>query len=150
MVVNHAAGRDYPRSYAELRAWFDEDWKCLDYLDWLRWPEGFVCPHCASVAAGGLAVEVRRLRPQGVRDGGHDLRQDPYAARVRALTNLNIALSVVRGEKHPHVIDNPSHRRDSRRRHRQGGRAGRAAGPRRGRPPLRFRLRPVSYTHLRA
>ncbi len=36
MVVNHAAGRDYPRSYAELRAWFDEDWKCLDYLDWLR------------------------------------------------------------------------------------------------------------------
>jgi len=33
MVVNHAAGRDYPRSYAELRAWFDEDWKCLDYLD---------------------------------------------------------------------------------------------------------------------
>jgi hypothetical protein len=33
------AGRDYPGSYAELRAWFDEDWKCLDYLDWLRWPE---------------------------------------------------------------------------------------------------------------
>ena len=28
------AGRDYPKSYAELRAWFDEDWKCLDYLDW--------------------------------------------------------------------------------------------------------------------
>lgn len=42
------AGRDYPRSYAQLRAWFDEDWKCLDYLDWMRWPEGFVCPHCAS------------------------------------------------------------------------------------------------------
>ena len=42
MVVNHAAGRDYPRSYAELRAWFDEGWKWLDYLDWLRWPEGFV------------------------------------------------------------------------------------------------------------
>ena len=40
------AGRDYPRSYAALRAWFDEDWKCLDYLDWLRWPNGFVCPHC--------------------------------------------------------------------------------------------------------
>ncbi len=31
-----AAGVDYPGSYAELRAWFDEDWKCLDYLDWLR------------------------------------------------------------------------------------------------------------------
>jgi len=55
MVVKHAAGRDYPRSYAELRAWFDEDWKCLDYLDWLRWPEGFVCPHCASVVGWRLA-----------------------------------------------------------------------------------------------
>ncbi|NQW73882.1 MAG: IS1595 family transposase [Actinobacteria bacterium] len=42
------AGRDYPGSYAELRAWFNEDWKCLDYLDWLRWPDGFVCPWCAS------------------------------------------------------------------------------------------------------
>src|SRR5664280_1919565 len=55
MVVKRAAGRDYPRSYAELRAWFDEDWKCLDYLDWLRWPEGFVCPHCASVVGWRLA-----------------------------------------------------------------------------------------------
>src|SRR5665647_1682901 len=144
MVVNHAAGRDYPRSYAELRAWFDEDWKCLDYLDWLRWPEGFVCPHCASVVGWRLADSRWKC-------GGCDRKVSATAgtifdktrpaARVRALTNLNIALSVVRGEKHPHVIDNPSHRRDSRRRHRQGGRAGRAAGPRRGRPPLRFRLR---------
>src|SRR5665647_3483619 len=55
MVVKHAAGRDYPRSYAQLRAWFDEDWKCLGYLDWLRWPEGFVCPHCASVVGWRLA-----------------------------------------------------------------------------------------------
>lgn len=42
------AGRDYPSSYAELRAWFNEDWKCLNYLDWLRWPNGFVCPWCLS------------------------------------------------------------------------------------------------------
>lgn len=40
------AGFDFPNSYAELRAWFDQDWKCLDYLDWLRWPDGFICPHC--------------------------------------------------------------------------------------------------------
>ena len=43
-----SAGRDYPTSYGELRAWFNEDWKCLDYLDWLRWPDGFVCPGCGS------------------------------------------------------------------------------------------------------
>jgi len=21
---------------------------CLDYLDWLRWPEGLVCPRCET------------------------------------------------------------------------------------------------------
>ena len=38
-----------------MRAWFDEDWKCLDYLDWLRWPDGFVCPHCSSISGWRLA-----------------------------------------------------------------------------------------------
>ncbi len=42
------AGRDYPPSYAELRAWFSDDTACLDYLEWLRWPDGFVCPHCKT------------------------------------------------------------------------------------------------------
>ena len=55
MVVHYANGRDYPRSYAESRSWFDEDWKCLKYLEWLRWPGGFVCPHCASVVGWRLA-----------------------------------------------------------------------------------------------
>ena len=49
------SGRGFPRSYAQMRAWFDDDRKCLDYLDWLRWPEGFVCPRCASVVGWGLA-----------------------------------------------------------------------------------------------
>ena len=42
------AGRDYPRNYAELCAWFRDDDACLDYLEWLRWPDGFVCPHCET------------------------------------------------------------------------------------------------------
>lgn len=57
------AGQDYPQSYAELRAWFDEDWKCLDYLDWLRWPDGFVCPRCGHV--GGWLAPDRRWRCAG-------------------------------------------------------------------------------------
>lgn len=40
------AGLHYPASYADFRAWFPDDAACLDYLDWLRWPDGFVCPHC--------------------------------------------------------------------------------------------------------
>lgn len=49
------AGRDYPRSYAQLLAWFGVDARCLDYLDWLRWPDGFVCPNCASAVGWRLA-----------------------------------------------------------------------------------------------
>lgn len=42
------AGRDYPRNSAELGAWFPDDAACLDHLEWLRWPEGFVCPRCET------------------------------------------------------------------------------------------------------
>ena len=42
-------GRDYPPSDAELRAWFPDDDACRDYLEWLRWPDGFVCPRCGTV-----------------------------------------------------------------------------------------------------
>lgn len=42
------AGRDYPRSYADLLSWFPNDAACLDYLEWLRWPKGFVCPRCET------------------------------------------------------------------------------------------------------
>lgn len=45
------AGRDYPRNYAELRAWFPDDAACIDYLEWLRWPNGFVCPRCEGSRA---------------------------------------------------------------------------------------------------
>ena len=38
----------YPRSVGELQSWFGTDEDCLDYLEWLRWPKGFVCPHCAQ------------------------------------------------------------------------------------------------------
>ena len=55
MVVRRAVGREYPRSYARMRAWFDGDWKCRDYPDWPRWPEGFVRPHRAGVVGWGLA-----------------------------------------------------------------------------------------------
>lgn len=49
------AGTDYPGSYADLLSWFPHDAACLDYLDWLRWPDGFVCPHCGGTRAWRLA-----------------------------------------------------------------------------------------------
>jgi transposase-like protein len=35
----------------EVQAWFRTDADCLDYLDWLRWPAGFVCPECGRAEA---------------------------------------------------------------------------------------------------
>jgi len=53
-------GRHYPRSTGEFQSWFASDADCLDYLDWLRWPEGFVCPECGH--PGGWAVADGRYK----------------------------------------------------------------------------------------
>jgi transposase-like protein len=55
-VVDHPkVDRDYPGSYGDVLAWFPDDAACLDYLDWLRWPDGFCCPHCESTLGWRLA-----------------------------------------------------------------------------------------------
>jgi len=45
-MATDSLGRSYPEGEAEFRSWFRSDAGCLDYLDWLRWPGGFVCPYC--------------------------------------------------------------------------------------------------------
>ena len=42
------AGKDYPGSLGEFQAWFSADADCQDYLEWLRWPDGFVCSECGE------------------------------------------------------------------------------------------------------
>ena len=54
------AGVHYPRSAGEFQAWFRTDADCLDYLDWLRWPDGFACPECGQV--GGWALGDARYK----------------------------------------------------------------------------------------
>jgi len=49
-MVDLRAGVHYPRSWEEFVAWFGNDDDCRDYLDWLRWPNGFECPHCFSTS----------------------------------------------------------------------------------------------------
>ncbi len=53
--VRPVAGIDYPSNYGEFLAWFPDDEACLDYLDWLRWPDGFCCPFCAGSHAWRLS-----------------------------------------------------------------------------------------------
>ena len=57
------AGAHYPRSAGEFRSWFGADADCLDYLEWLRWPAGFVCPECAH--QGGWRVGDGRYKCSG-------------------------------------------------------------------------------------
>lgn len=49
------AGVHFPGSDGEFRSWFATDADCLDYLAWLRWPSGFVCPRCGSRRAWATA-----------------------------------------------------------------------------------------------
>src|SRR6266511_4084964 len=75
------AGRHYPRSTGEFQSWFATDADCLDYLEWLRWPDGFVCPRCADAADGVVhrVLDVRRAE-------GRRLGAEPAAsARDRCL-----------------------------------------------------------------
>lgn len=52
-------GMHYPRSVGEFQAWFRTDADCLDYLEWMRWPRGFVCPGCGN--GGGWRLGDGRL-----------------------------------------------------------------------------------------
>jgi transposase-like protein len=46
---------DYPRNIQEFEDRFSTEESCRAYLEQLRWPEGFCCPHCQ----GRRAVRVR-------------------------------------------------------------------------------------------
>ena len=47
----------------EFQAWFRTDADCVDYLEWLRWPAGFVCAECGH--DGGWRLGDGRYRCSG-------------------------------------------------------------------------------------
>ena len=62
-MLQPRVGFHYPRSEGEFRSWFGTDAACLDYLEWLRWPEGFVCGTCGN--AGGWRLSDGRIKCGG-------------------------------------------------------------------------------------
>lgn len=44
-------GGDYPRALQEFDGWFPSEAACLEYLQRIRWPEGFRCPRCGGPSA---------------------------------------------------------------------------------------------------
>jgi predicted RNA-binding Zn-ribbon protein involved in translation (DUF1610 family) len=73
------AGIHYPRSVGEFQAWFRTDADCLDYLEWLRWPAGFVCPFCGE--EGGWRLGDGRFMGFGI--NGTENRCKPPANLFR-------------------------------------------------------------------
>jgi predicted amidophosphoribosyltransferase len=51
------AGVDYPRTLVEFDAFFRDEAACRQFLERLRWPNGFVCPACAN---GGSSWRMER------------------------------------------------------------------------------------------
>lgn len=39
-------GKDYPRNWNEFMDWFSEEDKCYQYLENIKWKNGFICPFC--------------------------------------------------------------------------------------------------------
>lgn len=52
-------GVDYPRTRIEFDEFFPDDEACLEYLEWLRWPEEFICPSCGGVGSAWHASRGR-------------------------------------------------------------------------------------------
>jgi transposase-like protein len=41
----------FPRNFEEFLDWFSAEEDCAAYLEWIRWPAGFVCPKCGGTKA---------------------------------------------------------------------------------------------------
>jgi hypothetical protein len=43
------AGRDYPRTWVQFLDWFPDEDACRQYLEGIRWRDGFVCSSCGEI-----------------------------------------------------------------------------------------------------
>src|SRR5271170_3333977 len=46
MDIDQDAALPFPQSLPEFQRLFPDDMACAEYLETLRWEDGFVCPHC--------------------------------------------------------------------------------------------------------
>jgi len=100
------AGVHYPGNLAALRSWFPDDAACLDYLDWLRWPDGFRCAHCGSGkgwrlaeggwSCGGCRKRVRVLAGTVFQDTRTPLTVWFEAAWLMAVTKNGVSAASLR------------------------------------------------------
>lgn len=49
-----------PEDFEEFLDWFPTEKDCRDYLEWVRWSDGFVCPKCGSTVCWELERGIRK------------------------------------------------------------------------------------------
>lgn len=86
---------DKPPSIEEFTREFHDDYACADYLFRKRWPDGFVCPHCASMKAWRLET-----RPWLFECAGKKVDEDGVLSPCRKQTSL-ISGTVMQGTHLP-------------------------------------------------
>src|SRR5476651_435193 len=59
--MTRPSSQDYPRTWSEFLDWFSSEEACTAYLERLRWPQGFACPSCGSMAAPYRASRTRLM-----------------------------------------------------------------------------------------
>ena len=78
-------GIDYPRTLGEFDEWFPTEAACVDFLQRVRWLDGFRCPAC------GETVKWTTARGQ-LRCGGCDRQTSPTAGTIFAGTRKPLRL----------------------------------------------------------
>lgn len=73
--IHPVGGIDYPRTLGEFDEWFASEAACVDFLQRVRWPDGFRCPAC------GKAMRWTTARGQ-LRCGGCDRQTSPTAGTI--------------------------------------------------------------------
>ena len=53
-------GTDYPRTLQEFDKWFANETDCLNYIQRLRWRDGFICPECQSLKGWQMSTGLIR------------------------------------------------------------------------------------------
>jgi len=49
--VKATAKTPFRKTFEEFLEWFSTEEDCKKYLEWIRWPDGFVCPGCGAMSA---------------------------------------------------------------------------------------------------
>ena len=55
----------YPKTFEELLDWFPSESDCMEYLEWVRWGDGFKCPRCGCADAWRTERGLRHCQSCG-------------------------------------------------------------------------------------